>query len=145
MRGISASHVAALSQFTQAPSPRFPLYTHAFAHAHKQHHHLCRRRQRHLLPVATAQSRDGEREGGGRQAANVTPSHFEFSSFTWLPGRIQASWHGSISSQQSHSAESWGDLGLSSQTLTFRNESSQRKYKFDIAFLIQQKLFGFFK
>lgn len=31
MRGISPRRVAALSQFTQAPSPRiFPLYAHAF-------------------------------------------------------------------------------------------------------------------
>lgn len=37
-------------------APPFPSYTRAFTHAQKPHHHLCRRRQCHLLPVATAQA-----------------------------------------------------------------------------------------
>lgn len=74
MRGISASRVAALSQFTQALSPRiFPLYTraHAFTRtpkcmrAHKHNHHLCHRRQHHLSPVAIAQTHTQRERSGG--------------------------------------------------------------------------------
>lgn len=109
MRGISASRVAALSQFTQAPSPCiFPLYTHVQASVRVPNAPLPRTT---VSPVVRGNCSNTK---GGAQPPKDTCCSFKLTrvSSLWLPGRMQSNGHRSLGreslrSRETHSKDLW--------------------------------------